>query len=292
MYPIITKIGPFTLHTFGVMLAIAILVGSSWLLREARRLGDSAITEERLQRLIWYVVIAVIGGGRLMHVIVSWDYFAKHPLEIPAIWKGGLVMYGGLLATFVTVVGFAHLNGIKILRLCDLVAPAAFLGDAIGRWGCFFAGDDYGKPTSSWVGVKFTSPDSLVPKAGQDLHYPDGLLGVALHPTQIYMSLKALAIFAILTLITRRKKFDGQIAGAALMLYAVFRSVIELYRGDFDRGAIGPLTTAQFTSIFVFATGLLVLLMAPRRTLADELAAAQAVEAPAEEPRRKKRRKG
>src|SRR5512146_2931484 len=99
MYPILFKIGPLPLHTFGVMLAIAILVGSSWLLRESRRLGDPAITEERLQKLIWWVVIGVIAGGRLMHVIVSWDYFAKHPLEIPAIWKGGLVMYGGFIGT-------------------------------------------------------------------------------------------------------------------------------------------------------------------------------------------------
>ena len=164
MYPIITKIGPFTLHTFGVMLAIAILVGSTWLLKEMRRLGDPKITEERMQKLIWYVVIAVIVGGRLMDVIVRWDYFSEHVSEIPAIWKGGLVMYGGLLAIFGTVIGFALVNKISILRLCDLLAPSSFLGAAIGRWGCFFAGDDYGKPTDARVGVKFPkNPDNLIP---------------------------------------------------------------------------------------------------------------------------------
>jgi phosphatidylglycerol---prolipoprotein diacylglyceryl transferase len=278
MFPIVAKIGPITLHSFSVMLAIAIIVGSTYLLRETRRLGDPKITEAHMQRLIWYIVLAVVGGGRLMHVLVNWDDYSRRPLDAFKVWEGGLVMYGGLLAIFFTVIGFALKNKIRILRLCDLCAPSCFLGDAIGRWGCFLVGDDYGKPTDSWVGVRFTHPDSLVPA---------NLRGVPLHPTQIYMSLKALIIFGALMWITRHKKFDGQVAGWALVLYAVLRSVIELFRGDADRGFIGPLSTAQATSIFVFATGLLILLVAPRRTLADE--APVAAPAKAAGKKRKKR---
>lgn len=271
MFPVILRIGPFTLHTFGVMLAIAILVGSTVLLREMRRLGDPAITEERMQRLIWYVVIATVAGGRLMDVIVRWDYFSTHVSEIPAIWKGGLVMFGGLLAIFFTVNGFALYHKINPLRLCDLLAPSCFLGDSIGRWGCFFAGDDYGKPTTSWIGVRFPhNPDNLV---------PPNLQGVPLYPTQLFMSLKAITIFGILIWITRRKKFDGQVVASAMMLYPTFRSIIELFRGDADRGFIGPLSTAQFTSIFVFATGLLIYWVAPRTTLETQRAAAAAAAA-------------
>jgi phosphatidylglycerol:prolipoprotein diacylglycerol transferase len=281
MFPVIFRIGPFTLHTFGVMLAIAILVGSTVLLREMRRLGDPKITDERMQRLIWIVVVSVVGGGRLMDVIVRWDYFSQHLSEIPAIWKGGLVMYGGLLAVFFSVVGFAWYHKLNILRLCDLLAPSCFLGDSIGRWGCFFAGDDYGRRTDSWIGIRFPkNPDNLV---------PPNLQGEKLYPTQIMMSLKAITIFAILMLITRKKKFDGQVAGAALMLYPIFRSFIELFRGDEDRGFVGPLSTAQFTSVFVFATGLLIYWSAPRRLLADELAAEKAAAAP--EPPKKKGKK-
>jgi len=268
MFPIILKIGPFTLHTFGVMLAIGVIVGSIHLGRETKRLGDPQITEARIQRLMWYVVLAVVLGGRAMHVIVNWSEYRTQLQRIPAIWEGGLVMYGGLLAIFFTVVGFAIKNKIRILRLCDLVAPSCFLGDSIGRWGCFFAGDDYGRPTDSWVGVTFTHPESLVPAH---------LRGVPLHPTQIYMSLKALIIFGALMWITRHKKFDGQVAGWSFILYACIRSVIELFRGDLDRGFIGPLSTAQFTSIFFFATGLAILMLAPRRLLADDLAAASPV---------------
>src|SRR5262245_51133134 len=107
MYPVLFKIGPFTLHTFGVMLALAIIVGSTVLVRETRRLADPAIDERRMQRLIWYIVLAVVGGGRLMHVLVNWSDYAHRPLDIFAIWEGGLVMYGGLLAVFFTVLGFA-----------------------------------------------------------------------------------------------------------------------------------------------------------------------------------------
>jgi phosphatidylglycerol---prolipoprotein diacylglyceryl transferase len=267
MFPIITKIGPFTLHTFGVMLAIAILLGSHMLIREVRRFKDPQITEEKVQKLIWHVVLAVIIGGRLGHVFVNIGDYAQRPLEIFKIWEGGLMMYGGLLATFIVVVVFAYRHNVRILRLCDLVAPFAFLGDAVGRWGCFFAGDDYGKKTTSWVGVKFTHPDSLV---------PEHLRGVPLHPTQIYMSGKALIIFLVTFYILRRKKFDGQVAGTALCMYAVLRSIVEIFRGDEDRGMVGPLSTSQFVSIFVFAIGLLILILAPRRTLADDLKTKQA----------------
>lgn len=270
MYPIITQIEIFgktlTLHTFGVMLAIAILVGSTVLMRETKRLADPRIDEERMQRLIWYIVIAVIVGGRLMHVIVEWDHYGKNLSQIPAIWEGGLVMYGGLLAIFGTVVGFAMKHKINLLRLCDLVAPSCFLGDAIGRWGCFFAGDDYGKPTDSAIGIVFPKiQGSLIPDPWQGT--------TALYPTQIMMSLKAAIIFGVTYWMTRHKKFDGQVAATALMMYAVLRSIVEFFRGDEDRGFLfdGLLSTSQFISIFVFAIGLLILFMAPRKTLADEL---------------------
>jgi phosphatidylglycerol:prolipoprotein diacylglycerol transferase len=293
MYPIVTKIGPFTLHTFGVMLALAILVGSTVLVRETRRLGDPQITEERMQKLIWYIVFAVVGGGRILHCIADsitlpnglevpgWKYYGQHPLEILAVWEGGLVMYGGLIATFLTVVIYAKRQKINILRLCDLVAPSAFLGDAIGRWGCFFAGDDYGKPTSpnAWYGIRFTSPDSLV---------PENLRGVKLWPTEPLMSLKALTIFVVTFWLTRRKKFDGQVAGVALSMYAVLRFMIEFVRGDADRGGVFGLSTSQFIGIFMFITGMLILILAPRRTLADELKAAEAESDP---PLSKKQRK-
>ncbi|MBI4510445.1 MAG: prolipoprotein diacylglyceryl transferase [Deltaproteobacteria bacterium] len=282
MFPVIAKIGPLTLHTFGVTLAVAILVSSWFLTKEARRLGDPQITEEKLQRLVWYIVLAVVFGGRLMHVIVEYKDYLRRPLHIFAVWEGGLVMYGGLLATFFTVVMFARKNRMRVTRLCDLIAPAAFLGQSIGRWGCFFAGDDYGKRAAegAWYAVRFTHPNSLVPME---------LRGVPLYPVQIFMSLKALTIFLVLLWITRRKKFDGQVAGWSFILYAMLRSVVELFRGDTDRGFVGPLSTAQFTSLFGFLLGVAILWFSPRRMLEDDLADAErAVQASAAAKRSRK----
>ena len=267
MYPIIAEIGPFTLHSFGVMLAIAILVGTWWLTRETRRLGDPRITVERIQNLVWWIVIGVILGGRLMYcaerIAQGNDRFVSQPWTMFYVWEGGLTMYGGFLGVFIAVIGFAYKYGIRVLRLCDLVAPAAFLGQAIGRWGCWFAGDDYGRPTDSWIGVIFPVREgSLIPA--------EYIGTTPLHPTQIYMSIKALIVFGILTYITRHKKYDGQVAGWSFMVYAVLRFIVEFFRGDAGRAYIGPLSPAQFTAIFAFFLGLAIVLLAPRRTLRDD----------------------
>jgi len=267
MHPVLIRLGPLPIHTFGVMLATGIVVGFTLLVRETRRLADPRITEATVEKLAWYMVLGVVLGGRLMHVIVELfrgnPYYRNNPLRIFAVWEGGLVMYGGLLTVMAVVLIFARRNQIKMLRLLDLVAPSLFLGDAIGRWGCLMAGDDYGKPTSWPIGITFTNPESLVPRQ---------YLGVPLHPTQLYMSAKALIIALTLLWVTRRKKFDGQVAGIALMMYAVLRSIVEFARGDLDRGHVGPMSTAQFTSIFVFTLGVIILIKAPRRLLADDLA--------------------
>lgn len=265
MYPVL-RIGPYALPAFSVMVGLGLLVGSTVLLAEARRLRDPRITDGRVLALVWCVALAVLGGGRLMYVVERWGYFSGHLLEIPALWDGGLVMYGGVLAVFLTVAGFAHLSRIGILRLWDLVAPSSFLGAAIGRWGCFLAGDDYGRPIRApawrWLGVRFTSPQSLVPRLDPSTLEP--LQGELLYPTQLMLSLKCALVAGALFWLTRRKRFDGQVAATAFLLYPVLRVMVEPFRGD-HRSFVGPLPTAQLTSMLVFASGLLLYLIAARR---------------------------
>lgn len=248
------------------MVGLGLLVGAMVLLAEARRLRDPRITEVRVLALVWCVALAVLGGGRLWFVVERWEHFSGHLLEIPALWDGGLVMYGGILAVFLTVAAFARLTGIGLLRLCDLVAPSSFLGAAIGRWGCLLAGDDYGRPIRAeawrWLGVRFTSPESLVPRLDPWTFEP--LRGELLYPTQIMLSLKCALVAGALFRITRRKRFDGQVAATAFLLYPALRMMVEPFRGD-HRSFVGPLPTAQLTSILVFAAGMLLYLAASRR---------------------------
>ncbi len=129
--------------------------------------------------------------------------------------------------------------------MADLCGPAIALGQAIGRIGCFMAGDDYGSPTHLPWAVTFTHPDAA--------EIGGAPLGVPLHPVQLYESLICLAIFFFLVWMTRRKRFDGQIILLYSGLYAVARFLLEFVRGDADRGFLlgGLLSTSQFIALAV-----------------------------------------
>jgi phosphatidylglycerol:prolipoprotein diacylglycerol transferase len=255
MHPILFEIGPITIYMFGVMVATGFLVGGSWIAATAEKAG---FDRQQIWNLNLLVLGSVLVGGRLMYFIVELfrtDYYFKNPLEIFKIWQGGLVFYGGFILTFLTVVWYGQRHRFPMLRLCDIYAAGGFLGEAFGRWGCFFMGDDYGKPASGlpWA-VVFTDERSAV---------PTNLRGVPLHPTQLYLSALALSIFLVGRWLWRRKgRFDGQVTAAALMMYATGRSIVELFRGDADRGFVlsSPfhLSTSQFISIWGFGLGVFI----------------------------------
>jgi len=246
MHPILVQIGPLTIHSFGLMVMIGFLVGGSYVVAHARAAG---IDRDRAWTMNLLVLAAILVGGRVMYVVVELfrsDELRRHPLEVFAVWHGGLAFYGGLALTFVVVVWYARRHAMPVLELCDLYAAAGFLGESFGRIGCFLAGDDYGKPAPHlWWAVRFTDPASEVPPP---------LRGIPLHPTQLYLWALAFGIFVVTDALARRKRLAGEPAAAALMLYAVGRSLIELVRGDADRGFVlhhpVEVSTSQFLSPF------------------------------------------
>lgn len=191
-----------------------------------------------------------------MYVIVEYRYFLAHPIEIFMFWKGGLVFYGGLILGTVTAVVYLKKKGLPLWKTADLLAPSIAIGQGIGRWGCFFAGCCYGVPTDVPWAVTFSDPSSLAP------------LGIALHPTQIYLSLNALVIFLVLIWLSKKKSFDGQIIWAYGILYAVGRFVIEYFRGD-DRGyAVDEVfSTSQFLGLFVLGFSIFMLVFLRRKSV-------------------------
>lgn len=245
MHPILIQTGNFTLHTFGLMAALGVLAGSTVVLREARR---EKVDEELIRRITFAAVVATIVGGRLLDVLVNWERFAGQPLEALMIWKGGLVFYGGGIGIMTVLVASAWLSKRPLLQLTDIFSPGGMAGLAFGRVGCLMAGDDYGKPTTLPWGIRFTDEHSLVPYE---------LRGVPLHPTQIYMMLNAVFIFLVLRWLAPRKRFQGQVTATMFILYAINRSIIELFRGDEDRGFLfnHTLSTSQFISIWVGLAG-------------------------------------
>ena len=245
MHPILFKLGPITIYTYGLFIALAFLASIYLAALSAKREG---IDSQKIIDLSFYLMLAAIIGSRLLYVLLNFKYYLSAPGAIWQIWEGGLVFYGGLIAAAAVSFIYIRKKGLNLWQITDIFAPSIALGQAIGRWGCFFAGCCYGKPTDLPWAITFHDPASLAP------------LGIPLHPTQLYSSLKDLIIFAILILLQKRKKFHGQLFWAYVLFYAVLRFIVEFFRGDprcFLPGEL--LSTAQVIGIALFLLAIVML---------------------------------
>jgi len=242
MHPVLFRIGPFTLHTYGVFVASAFFLAIALVLRQSRVQG---LDQNRILDLAFYVTLSAIIGARLLFIIVEYPYFLEDPIRIFKIWEGGLVFYGGLILAVIVAIAYMKKHGLPVLKVGDIVAPAMALAQSVGRLGCVSAGCCYGKETSLPWGIVFTDPNSLVPLEK---------LGFTLHPTQLYSASSNLVLFGILYLMGKKKRFDGQVLMMYGILYPLIRSFMEFYRGD-PRGMLFGewVSTSQFISIGVFA---------------------------------------
>ena len=235
MFPILFHLGPLTVRTYGAMVAIAFL-SSLQLARaaaRARRIGEAFLLD-----LVALLIVTGLLGARLLYILVNLNYFRDHPWESFKVWEGGLVFYGGFLLAALVGVIFTRYRGYAVPEVADCLTPALALGQGIGRWGCFFAGCCYGKPTPLPWGVQFKDPASLAP------------LGIQLHPVQIYESVGNLLIAGLLwSLLKRRKDAHGEIFWLYVFLYGVLRFAMETLRGD-DRGPVyGGLAPSQIIAL-------------------------------------------
>jgi phosphatidylglycerol:prolipoprotein diacylglycerol transferase len=193
------------------------------------------------------IVIGVLLGARALFVVVEHEYYLQHPMQIFMVWQGGLVFYGGFIGGAVAFILAVRAKGLDLRQMSDILAPGVALGHAVGRLGCFFAGSCYGRPTDVPWAVTFTNPNSL---AGD-------ILGVPVHPTQLYSSGFLFILSAILVYRSQKVRFNGQVAVTYAFLYGTFRFLIEFLRGD-PRGEVSffglTLSTSQWISlVFVIA---------------------------------------
>ena len=249
MFPQLFHIGSFAIPTYGILVATGVLLGLWISVRNSARQG---IKPENAWDFGIAVVLAGILGSKILYILVDWKTYAEHPKEIfsLATLQAGGVFSGGLIGAFLVAWWFLRKYNMPALATCDAFAPGLALGHAIGRVGCFAAGCCYGKETTHWWGVTFTSKIAEA-NAGTPL-------GTALEPTQLIESAAELIIFGVLTWMFARKKFDGQIFGAYLFLYGIARFLIEFLRGDPGRGGPyfgGVLSGTQLISIGLALAG-------------------------------------
>ena len=240
MYPILLKLGPFTLYSYGVLLVIAFLAATFLSIRAARQLPPALVTIQPDQ-LIDFACVSLLGGilgARLFYVLLHWDAFALAPQEILAIWHGGLVWYGGFLGGVVAGWGYVIANRLAFLGVMDQCSPFLTLGHAIGRIGCFFNGCCYGRPTHAWYGVVFPGH------------------ATAVLPTQLFESAGLFLLYAFLRMLQRPAMLrrPGVIFGIYLMSYATLRFLIEGCRGD-QVAVWNGLTLQQLISLAVLVMG-------------------------------------
>lgn len=218
MHPILIHFHGVTLYTYGLFLALGFLAAVWFTNRNARFCG---IKSGDISDLFFVILISGIIGGRLLYVIINFEVFKASPLDVFKIWNGGLVFFGGFISAVAASLITLKIKHLPFLKTADAIAPGAALGHGIGRLGCFFAGCCYGRQCELPFAVQFSDPHSLAP-----LHVP-------LHPTQIYMVFANLVLFFILVFLQRRKRFHGMIFLSYIILYSVFRFIIEFFRGDF-----------------------------------------------------------
>jgi len=246
MHPTLVQIGPFPLHSYGFMLALSFFLG---ILLASRRAPGRGLHADLVFDTSLIIVFAAILGARAMYVL-----FHRHEMhglvDALALWSGGLTMYGGVLAAMAASWVYLRRRKVRFLLMADIVAPSMALGLGLTRIGCFLNGCCYGKPTTGPLGVHFP-PDAFVTRLYD---------GAAVHPTQIYSSLTGFAIAAILLLIDRRRRPEGQLFAFFLMLDAVGRFILDFYRAyEANVYVLGPLTVNQLICIGLFLLGVLLL---------------------------------
>lgn len=237
--PVLIHVGPIALTWYGLAIAVALTVGV-WLgLREARRMG---LPMDAVESLVFPIVAGGFVGARALHVIDRWDLYAADPLMVFAVWNGGLAIAGAVLGgTFAGVVA-ARRRGLAVRRLSDAVAPAALLGQAIGRFACLFTGDALGRPTTGF-GVTYLNPGAMAPR-----------LGVAYEPVFLYEMAWDFGAFAVLWWVLRpRLRGEGRLFGAYLALYAAGKFLITSLRTE--TVWVAGLQEAQLLSAILFALG-------------------------------------
>jgi phosphatidylglycerol:prolipoprotein diacylglycerol transferase len=248
MHPILFRIGDWPVYSYGVLLALAYLAGLQLAVVRARRAG---LDPAKVMDLGIYLIIAALVGAKLMLIAVDFDYFWAQPRELMSLVRAGGVFYGGLLAAFFVGLWLIRRYRLPVWTTGDLIAPGIALGHIVGRLGCLLAGCCYGRPTDVPWAITFTDP-----VASANVGTP---LDVPLHPTQLYdAGAEALILIVLLFTERRGRPFPGRTFWLYMLLYAISRFVIEIYRGD-ERGVIMAMSTSQFVSVVLVPVSLIML---------------------------------
>ena len=209
------SIGPLEIHLYGVIIALGLLLAVLYACRRSKAFGIK--DDDILDGVLWVTPFSIL-CARLYYCIFSWEQYASDPVSILYIWEGGLAIYGGVLGALIGVAVFCRYKKIKVTALLDLVSLGFLIGQYLGRWGNFFNREAFGAETDSFLRMGLFNPVT-----GVTTYH---------HPTFLYESLWNLAGFLLLHFLSKKRKYDGQIALGYVAWYGLGRAFIEGLRTD------------------------------------------------------------
>lgn len=245
MHQYLFFIGNFPIRMYGIMLCIAIFMASSVAYFLAWR--DGRGWEQYLPDIGIYGGFCGLVGARLWDVFFfDWAYYSHHLSEIPFVWQGGMAIQGGIVGGVLAGALYCRYHKVNWLEMLDIICPALFIGQSIGRMANLLNGDAFGHPTGGNFG----------------LLYPEGTLAhstygnAPLWPAEVWEGQIDVILFAILLLFQTTRPKKGQPSCLYVMLYSLLRFFLEFLRGDYVRPMLFGLKSAQVTSLFFFLAAL------------------------------------
>jgi len=233
MLPVLFKLGPVTVHSWGLLLLVAFGAAA---LRAVKRAPRYGIAPEVFLDCALFGLFGGIVGGRIAFVLQQGSYYASHPAEILAIWTGGMTSFGGLIGGIAAGIWTAKRRGLKVADVADLAAVSLPIGYAIGRIGCFLNGCCHGSTCNLPWAMSF--------------HPEGGASTGPVHPAQLYSAIAGLVIYGILVMMERRRRFPYQLLLTFMLLYGAYRFAVEFVReGATAEVLAAGLTTGQIASL-------------------------------------------
>ncbi|HOV69400.1 MAG TPA: prolipoprotein diacylglyceryl transferase [Clostridia bacterium] len=215
----------FGIRWYGLLITVAVILGLIILAKGFARRGYPV--DHALDMAIIGIISGLI-GARAYYVIWEWQTYKADPISVFYVWKGGLAIYGGVLAGALAIYIYSRIKKYKVSVLMDLAAPALVLGQAIGRWGNFFNNEAFGNPVTDKA-LQFFPYAIRIPFENR----PAGMkMFEWFQATFFYESVACLLIFIFLMLYRKRQKFDGEIILLYLYLYGIERAIVEGMRTD------------------------------------------------------------
>ena len=254
-------IGNYTIAYYGIIIAVAMLVGFYVATKVASKLK---INDDILYDIFIILIVLGIIGARIYYIMFKWDYYSIRPHEILDIRAGGLAVFGGIILVIIGIAVYCFVKKINFIKILDVTAVGAVIGQAIGRYGNFFNMEAFGDYTNNIFAMRmraeYISRDVMSVGHIANIINQDGVQYIQAHPTFFYESTLNIVLFVVLLYIVLKKHmFDGQLIATYFIGYGIIRFFVESLRTD--SLMLGDYKISQIVAVVIFVTGIAIYVM-------------------------------